>query len=231
MITKEQIAYAAIALAGGFIGGVSTRLLPPRARFETITAQKVVLVDKNGNGRAQMGAADNGLLALDLYDQNRRPRAWLGVQPDGSPMFGFSDASGASRLALTSDALVFGNSKGKQRAALVVTDRTSVFGLSDNDGAQRARLEAKVGGMSGFGLFDIKGRDRLSLELPANGDGLIYLDEQDGKYRAQIATAGDRIGFLFGDPNGNHRAVFGISNGRPSLAFFDPKGKTIKKLP
>jgi hypothetical protein len=231
MIMKEQIAYAAIALAGGFIGGVSTRLLPPRARFDTITVQNVLLVDKNGNGRAQMGAADNGLLALDLYDQNHRPRAWLGVRPDGSPMFGFSDPSGASRLSLTPDALVFGNAKGQQRAALVVTDQTSVLGLSDNDGAQRARLEAKVGGMSELGLFDINGRNRLSLQLPANGDGLIDLDEQDGRYRAQIATAGDRIGFLFSDLNGNNRAAFGISKGRPSLAFFNPKGKMIKKLP
>jgi hypothetical protein len=83
------------------------------------------------------------------------------------------------------------------------------FVLRDDSGAMRASLTIRPDGTPGFGLFDKKGKVRLSFDLDAEGAAGLNLHDGSGTLRAAVAMRPD---------------------GTPGLGLFGAKGQVRASL-
>jgi hypothetical protein len=97
---------------------------------EVLEAQKFVLRDSQGRGRAMLGFTPENSPVLILNQTDGTLGATLKVGPQGQPMLSLYDKGGNPRALLSVDTdgsagLTFGNADGKARAGLAVTSEKS----------------------------------------------------------------------------------------------------------
>jgi hypothetical protein len=89
-----------------------------------VRGQRVVLVDKAEQGRAELTMLPDNQPGLILTDNAGKPRLVLALSKYGEPMLSFADAGGTRRIILSLDLygtlLRFTDDAGNPRAALVV---------------------------------------------------------------------------------------------------------------
>src|SRR5262249_33428601 len=127
----------------------------------------LVLLDKFGQPRVDLGVDIDGKAALQFLDKDQKPRLSISSRPGGSPV-------GET-----------GKQRGNGRAALAV----AAFGppslnLADQNG--KVRFSAKVS-PAGAPELEVMGRDghvRLSLGMRADGRPVIDLRDQSGRVRS-----------------------------------------------
>ncbi len=71
----------------------------PSTKSPIIAAEKILLVDSQGEVRGQLGVAEDGAASLALIDQNGNYRAWLGVKGDGAAFISLRDEMGRISFA------------------------------------------------------------------------------------------------------------------------------------
>ena len=89
-----------------------------------LRAQRVVLVDKAEQSRAELTMLPDNQPGLMLTDEAGKPRLMLALSKYGEPVLSFADAGGTRRIVLSLDLygamLRFADDVGSPRAALVV---------------------------------------------------------------------------------------------------------------
>src|SRR6185312_6242944 len=97
--------YAALALGGGFLGGLAALELAPAAAeaahgVRSISTHELVLVDNEGTQRARLSVSTSGMADLEMMDGQGRDRAELRVSDNGVSTLGFYDSKGARRVLI-----------------------------------------------------------------------------------------------------------------------------------
>lgn len=196
MKNRKHWTYAALALAGGIIGGaVSSQLLPAeglalasaRAARE-IRAERFVLVGHDGTQRGIIQVNQRGYAEIALQDGLGRTRTEMRVSTDGTGAFGFFDANGAKRVIVGEtpsgrDGIALYSTAGRQLASFSVAEdnQSSVTLYDPNNGRARVGLGVASNGEPALVLFDQYGRDRAEMHVNVNGDPGLALANASGK--------------------------------------------------
>ena len=94
MSRNDGFRVLALAVAGGFLGGVVGRWWPPPVAFaqaaatppaQVVRAERFEVVDKDGKRRGRFDALPNGTVRLLLYDTEGKIRTGLLVAANGAP--------------------------------------------------------------------------------------------------------------------------------------------------
>ena len=119
----KRLASVTLVLLGILVllGAVASK----KAKSPTeVRGQRVVLVDKAEQGRAELTMLPDNQPGLMLTDNAGKPRIVLALSKYGEPMLSFVDAGGTRRIILSLDLygtlLRFTDDAGNPRAALVV---------------------------------------------------------------------------------------------------------------
>jgi hypothetical protein len=121
-------------------GALSLFLSEKGAGKVRITGTGVVLVDKNGQIRAELTLGPDGQPASWFRDKDGKTRAYLGLLPDGSGALTLLDDHGKFRATLDLLGLVLYDQSNKQRAVLAVTKDGPGLNLLDGSRIVRATL-------------------------------------------------------------------------------------------
>ena len=105
-MTRKELLYATLALAGAIIGGVAGSRLKGAAAAtaaipKSIVAQELRLVDANGRMAATLGVSKEGEPSLFMYDHNGKLRTGLSIGSGDELGLKLYDAKGAMRISLT----------------------------------------------------------------------------------------------------------------------------------
>src|ERR1700731_3149041 len=100
MMIGRKWLYAAMALTGGFLGGLAAMEFAPGvaiAAHQTrmLRAEQFELVDNSGSKRAVFRVTTRGMADLMMLDGRGRDRAEFRVAQDGGASVGFYDENGA----------------------------------------------------------------------------------------------------------------------------------------
>ena len=119
----KRLASMMLVLLGiiGLLGAAAGK----KAKSPTeLRGQRIVLVDKAEQGRAELTMLPDNQPGLMLTDDAGKPRLMLALSKYGEPMLSFADAGGTRRIILGLDLygtlLRFTDDAGNPRAALVV---------------------------------------------------------------------------------------------------------------
>lgn len=112
----------------------------PSASAQSLTVQKLILVDKNGKERAELGVIPGGS-GLTLLDGTGKQRGAFIITDDGRPGLALYDQSGVAR-------------------ATIELSNNGESGLALYDGSGRNRLSAivRADGAAGVFLVDQNGK-------------------------------------------------------------------------
>jgi hypothetical protein len=125
---------------------------------KVIEAEKFVLRDADGKGRARLESLPSGLVRLVLLDKDENVQSVLGVGV-GRPSLVLAGRNNKTILTTS-----FLSISGKSRLTLaVLPSGEQSLALTDNTGRTRAELAIEVDGSSTFGLFDRTGTARAVL--------------------------------------------------------------------
>ncbi len=119
----KRLASWALALLGivVLLGAAASKSAKSPAELR---AQRLVLVDKAGKGRAEFMVMPENQPGLVLADDAGKPRLMLALSKYGEPTLSFADAGGTRRIVLSLDLygtmLRFSDDAGNPRAALIV---------------------------------------------------------------------------------------------------------------
>jgi hypothetical protein len=185
--------YAALALGGGFLGGLATLELAPAAveaahSVRAVRAQEFELVDHAGTRRAAMSVTQTGMANLAMYDGQQRSRTELRVAENGAASLGFYDEKGERRVLIGASptgrdgVTVYGND-GRMLAGLTVgeNNEASLTLYDPNTGRARVGLGVATSGAPALALFDSAGRDRAELHIGPHGNPGLALADENGK--------------------------------------------------
>ena len=228
---------AGILLVAAFCGGGLANLLlgtPAGAQGgETVTASQVNLVDGGGVLRGVLSAQDErGLASLAFYDPDGRPRALLGVGPQGDPQLALSDAAGQPRVAagVTRD-----------DALLVVGDEQQAHGMLGSSGGvpllsfaegRQARMQLQMGedGRPSVVLAGADGQRSAALSMDSDDAPLLTLYHA-GRARVTLGVVQEAAVINVSGP-GQSRVVVGVApDGFPSVTLYDETGEPIGAIP
>ena len=167
MNRKQYALLVAVVAACSLLGGmISGRLLTAKAATETkaeeqdkkvVTAEKFVVVDKNGKERAVLDVSE-GRSGLWIYDENGKPRVVLGGIQEGGGL-GLSDKNGKLRISLV---------EGTGRGGLYVTDKNEKL---------RAAFGMTWKGRVGLVLADENENYRVELRQDQDYNRILILDK------------------------------------------------------
>ena len=125
---------------------------------KVVEAEKFVLRDADGKGRARLESLPSGLVRLALLDKDENVQSVLGVGV-GRPSLVLAGRNNKTILTTS-----FLSISGKSRLTLaVLPSGVQSLALTDNTGRTRAELAIEVDGSSTFGLFDRTGTARAVL--------------------------------------------------------------------
>ncbi len=125
---------------------------------KVVEAEKFVLRDADGKGRARLESLPSGLVRLALLDKDENIQSVLGVGV-GRPSLVLAGRNNKTILTTS-----FLSISGKSRLTLaVLPSGVQSLALTDNTGRTRAELAIEVDGSSTFGLFDRTGTARAVL--------------------------------------------------------------------
>jgi hypothetical protein len=140
------------------LGG--TRTSPGASRdTEQLTARRLVVTDKEGKKRAELGASDSGEVGLKLFVQDK-VRTDMRLDASGLPTLTYYDEADKSQLSLVGGA-------------------DAGFTVSDKKGDPRVQL-----GMSGDGssMFTLRADElKIKIQLGVRGSGVPFFDLYDAK--------------------------------------------------
>jgi len=143
---------AAVVLMGQATGNVA----------KVVEAEKFVLRDADGKGRARLESLPSGLVRLALLDKDENIQSVLGVGIVGTPSLVLAGRN--SKTILTTRFLSVSGKGGKSRLTLaVLPSGAQSLVLTDNTARTRAELAIEVDGSPTFGLFDRTGTARAIL--------------------------------------------------------------------
>ena len=158
---------------------------------KVVEAEKFVLRDADGKGRARLESLPSGLVRLALLDKDENIQSVLGVGIVGTPSLVLAGRN--NKTILTTSFLSVSGKGGKSRLTLaVLPSGEQSLVLTDNTGRTQAELAIEVDGSSTFGLFDRTGTARavlgsISLENAETGviekrpESSLVLFGNDGK--------------------------------------------------
>jgi hypothetical protein len=131
IIIGRKWLYSAMALTGGFLGGVAAMEFAPAVAMEAhqtrmLRAEQFELVDNSGSRRAVPKVTTRGMADLMMLDGSGRDRAEFRVAQDGGASVGFYDENGSRRVLVGEasqgrDGLAIYGSNGRQLATLTAT--------------------------------------------------------------------------------------------------------------
>lgn len=185
--------YAAMALTGGFLGGVAAMEFAPGvaiAAHQTrmLRAEQFELVDNSGSKRAVLKVTARGMADLMMFDGSGRDRAEFRVAQDGGASVGFYDEHGSRRVLVGEatqgrNGIAIYGSNGDQLAGLTATSDNQVnLTLYDpNTGRARVGIGVAANGSPAVVLFDQKGNDRAELNINSKGKAGLALADENGK--------------------------------------------------
>jgi hypothetical protein len=185
--------FAALALGGGFLGGLMALELAPSAveaahSMPAVRAQEFELVDRAGTRRAIMNITKGGMADLAMYDGHQRDRTELRVTEDGTATLGFYDEKGARRVLIGAvpggrdGVTVYGNDSRILAGLTVGANNEASLTLYDpNTGRARAGLGVATTGAPALALFDSNGKDRAELHVGPHGKPGLALADENGK--------------------------------------------------
>ncbi len=143
---------AAVVLMGQATGNVA----------KVVEAEKFVLRDADGKGRARLESLPSGLVRLALLDKDENIQSVLGVGIVGTPSLVLAGRN--NKTILTTSFLSVSGKGGKSRLTLaVLPSGAQSLVLTDNTARTRAELAIEVDGSPTFGLFDRTGTARAIL--------------------------------------------------------------------
>lgn len=224
-------------VVAAFCGGALASLLlgtPAGAQGgDAVTASQFNLVDGGGALRGVLSAQDErGQASLAFYDADGRPRARLGVGPQGDPELALSNAAGQPRLAagVTRDdgLLIVGD---EQRAHGVLGASAGVPLLSFGDGSQ-ARMQLQMGedGRPSVVLAGADGQRSAALSMDNDNAPLLTLYHA-GRARVTLGVVQEAAVINVSGP-GQSRLVVGVTpDGYPSVTLFDETGTPVGSVP
>ena len=157
---------------------------------KVVEAEKFVLRDADGKGRARLESLPSGLVRLALLDKDENIQSVLGVGV-GRPSLVLAGRNNKTILT-TSFLSVSGKGRKSRLTLAVLPSGEQSLVLTDNTGRTRAELAIEVDGSSTFGLFDRTGTARavlgsISLENAETGviekrpESSLVLFGNDGK--------------------------------------------------
>jgi hypothetical protein len=168
-----------------------------------IEAEKLILVDAEGQVRGKMGVQRDGSSSLILHDRQGTPRTWVGVTPEGSAFFSLKNRSGRiilempgaippweppQEIPLAEDISPGERNKETSPGNSSRTADDVVLALGSHIKTQLANLELKsrrlrlLGGillvltlvnLAGLGLVLSRVQDRLMVALPGSITSVI----------------------------------------------------------
>jgi hypothetical protein len=153
-ITKEG------SPAVAFLGGAAA-----------ITPSGLRIADRSGTTRATLETADDGTMALVLFDSAQRPVARVRAAQEGPAAIETFDRAGVRVVAIGEEdggpRLALSGVRGHAELGILANGSTS---LSINqDGRSRAELAAISDGPARFSLNDRNGRSRASITVQPGG--------------------------------------------------------------
>lgn len=105
-MTRKELLYATLALAGGMIGGVAASRLNGAAAAtaaipRSIAAQELRLVDANGRMAAALTVSKDGEPSFAMYDHGGKLRTDLSIGSEQELGLKLYDTKGAMRISMT----------------------------------------------------------------------------------------------------------------------------------
>lgn len=162
--------------------------------------------DRNGTGRASLGAGTTGG-ALVMTDEKEKPRLAMATQKDGTAFFTVGDDQGNQRVVLSSH--------GKEAGITLYDERKIVrggFGVSSDD-------------LSRFSISNGDQNAEAELMVSPSGDSTLALKRADGPSMGMTVN-GRSAKLLAKDQKNKTRGSFGIEEkGATTLSFLDQSGK------
>ncbi len=240
MVSQESRGVLALALLAGLIGGMAgNRLLATdivdaqeaAPRPQVVTVQKLVVVDREGRARAELGVSEGGAPRLDLADREGRSIASVALTDEGGAEFRLNakDGSPRARLALLGKGeprLDFTMEQdGRSVASLGLSpDGWPDFRLSGKDGNARTSIMF-VDGNPRLLLEDAKGQANAMLAaIPDKASVVLY---KEGKARASLALNGLDLASAEGKPRARLEV---LETGEPRLSLRDKEGRRLVSL-
>jgi hypothetical protein len=197
-----------------------------------VEAERFLLHDAEGKIRASLQIMPGGGPALSLYDGQSLRRAFIGLEPDGSPGIGLtSDGSTGIGLKIKPDgARLLGiiGPNGKDRATLGLSpEGNAVLRLAGDDGRGGLGLIAKGDGLGGVTIADRDQNDRLMLWCAKDGLPNIVLKDPNGDDRIRMAVEEDDSAALalFDRGGAGSIGLLATPSGTLGLTLFDRQGK------
>lgn len=240
MVAQESKGILALAFVAGLVGGMAgNRLLPTdivdaqetASRPQVVTVQRLIVVDKAGRTRAELGMSEGGAPRLDLADSEGRSIASVAVTEDGGAELRLNAMDGNPRVRLA----VLGNGAPRLDFTMEQDGRSlASLGLSP-DGWPDLRLSGKDGSGRGSVMF-------------VDGSPRLFLEDKEGKSNALLASASEKSSLVLykdGKPRaglglngldllnaeGQHRAKLEImESGEPRLSLKDKDDRRVVSL-
>ena len=155
-----------VAVAAIAVIGLSPTLSEGSAEVtaDAIRAQRVVLIDANGQTRGEWSVDEQGNTRFNMLDQQRRQRLSLSVLEGGYPGLSLTNAAGQRRVALG-----------------LLPDETTSLVFADGSGVPRAVLGLTRGESANLVFADGGGVSRLGLGLDRDGTGSMMLPEEEAE--------------------------------------------------
>jgi hypothetical protein len=163
---------------------------------KSVEAEHFVLRDNAGKRRGVLEVNGGGLVVLSLSDKDEKPRAFIALANDGSPILSLLDEQGRQRVSLNTSK-DFGG---------------SVVNLMDMDG--KIRLGMAVRDDGGVPTLDLRDKDekrRIILGMMPDGSGTLDFNGENESLRIRIGLGRDLPRLLFFDKQASPRLGMVVS--------------------
>jgi hypothetical protein len=158
---------------------VGTPVLALLVAFVTLDgtreAKRVLIRDKDGRIRIDMGTWKDGTPRLLFAGASGKPRLEIRVGTDEAPMMEMLDESGKVRLSM------------------VVGKEGPTLNLNDKEEKARLTMMSAGDSMSGVVLYDMRGKLRAMLSIEENGSPVLRFTDSDEKPRMAIVVDTDSL--------------------------------------
>jgi hypothetical protein len=208
---------------------------------ERIRARRIELVDDEGNVRMILGGGKRGEHGprVDLYDENGKWRASLGLTDIGDAVLGFYDEDGKRRAGVGASSegtseLLLSDASGVRAGIGVYPGGAATLDIYDGSGNRRALLRADSNGQTGMHFFDENDNGRVNLGVVRpNLSHVTHMKErlaQLGLDPAEIepltseATSAENAGIGLSDAEGMPRINLATSPLGTTVGLVDPDG-------
>lgn len=194
---KFSLCMLFVGLGGLFLMGQASIPKVP----EVIEAQKFILRDSQGRGRAMLGFTLNNAPVLLLNQTDGNLGATIEVAPQGQPTLSLYDRAGKPRAILSVDTdssagLTFGDATGKARVSLAVSspDKSAGLVVYDNSGQKPlALLGLTRDGLPALIVSDDNGKPGLVIANAKAQAALTGLTSSKADYSMSIVGKAGKV--------------------------------------